>query len=201
MTERRRRPGWISKNADGKDSIDRALPEIAVQTALYGAKFPSRVGKDSKGKVIDPACDPCGHLYQLVTAQFFRDARTMTDWHCYADEYPKVGISADETIQQSNPNVAARAYYLREALSKLLELAKAPNGMAADLNALLGPLTPEGAEVRAKVQKAILDDPNASLNDIASRTKSAPGQISKDGKAGLLVWPADSVDELQPDNE
>jgi uncharacterized protein YerC len=193
-----KRPAWISKNADGKDSIWRAQPDIAIQAARFGNKFPSRPTLGAGDQELDPDHDPRAHLYQLTVAQFFKDVCTIDEWHSYAETYPDQVIGADQNIQKSNPNVTTRAYYLREALPKLLELTKAPSAMAADLCAILTILVPDGAESRSKVQRAILDDPTASLQQIADRTGASPGQISKDGAAGLLIWPADDVGKVPP---
>ena len=189
----RRRPDWISESGSGSDSIGRWEPEIAIQMARYGSKFPYRPTLDARGNCVDPDSDPRAHLYQLVTAQFFTDVRTIPEWRACAENYPDTAIGSDQAIQQTNPNAAVRAYYLREALTRLLELAKAPEPMKSDLRAMLEYLIPVGAETRAKVQKAILEDPGASLQQIADQTGADAGQISKDGKAGLLIWPADPV--------
>lgn len=186
-----RRPAWISKSGSGSDSIGRWEPEIAIQMARYGSKFPHRPTLDARGNEIDPESDPRAYLYQLVTAQFFTDVRTVQEWRACAENYPASAIGSDQAIQQTNPNAAVRAYYLREALTSLLEIAKAPESMKSDLRAMLEYLIPVGAEKRAKVQKAIFEDPDASLQDIADRTGADAGQISKDGKAGLLIWPAE----------
>lgn len=188
-----RRPEWISKDEDGKDSIALSEPDIAAQIARYGNKYPYRPKLDAAGSPIDPDDDPGAHLYQFITAQLFMDARTKQEWDLCARSYPKAAIPAGQSIQQTNPNVAARAYYLREALQKLLELVSVPQPMVDDLRAMLDRLVPRGAEDRARVQRAILDDPTASLNTIAKRTGMSAAQISKYGQVGLLFWPADPV--------
>lgn len=186
-----KRPRWISKNEDGKDSILRSEPDIAVQAARFGNIYPHRPTKGLDGHELDPDQDPRAHLYQLTIAQFFAEARTLEDWRSYSESYPSEAISQDQIIQQTNPNVAVRAYYLANALPKLIELLKLPPAMADDLRTMLNPLLPIGAERRANIQKAILDDPLAFLQQIAERTNSDAGQISKDGKAGLIKWPSD----------
>lgn len=121
------------------------------------------------------------------------DARTISDWREYSEQYPEEPMSLEDFLESGNPNADVRALALQKFIGRLLEIIEAPPAMAADLETLLYRYVPRGAECRERVQRAIFDDRSASLQQIAKRAKTSAAQVSKDGTNGLLFWPADPV--------
>jgi len=188
-----KRPDWISKNEDGKDSVRCAEPELTAQLARYACMTGYRFQSESEFPIRNSNGAVENRAMLVATGTHIRDARTLSDWVSFSEAYPEKAMDPSEFGEHDNPNADVRAFCLQQAVTRLLEIVDAPATMAADLKTLLDRYVPKGAESRGRVQRAILEDPGASLQQIAVRAEASAGQISKDGKAGLLFWPADTV--------
>ena len=189
MNETSSKPSWMPDRTAAENwALAQADHDLAVALAQFRARFPMVDAGNA-----DPATDDKAHLYLALTATGYADCRDIAEWSRLANDYKLAALPADAAVKKSNATVAARAIYLRAAITRLLTLAGAPVAMIADAGALLTPLCPKGAEQRAKVQKAVLEDPDAGVRGAARKTKSSPGQISNDRKAGRIATPTEGV--------
>lgn len=183
------KPSWMpDRTAAQERELAQSDHDIAVAYAQYCKRFPR-----APAKTADPSEDDGALIYLAMTATGFAACDTLPEWSQFADDYRGLALPADTAIRKSNPIVAARAIYLRAAITRLLALARAPAAMVADVNSLLAPLCPSGAVKRAKIQKTILENPSLGVRGAASKIKSSPGQISNDRKAGTIATPAGGV--------
>jgi hypothetical protein len=179
MPDRERAADWELAQADH---------DIAIAIAQYCKRFP-RVDTDG----VDPSTDNDAHLYLVTTATAYAACDNLGEWSLVANDYKITALPENTAIKKSNAIVAARAIYLRAAITRLLLLTGAPPAMIADVGALLAPLCAKGAKQRAASQKAILDDPDGGVRGAAREAKTSPGQISKDRQDGTIVAPTDGV--------
>ncbi|MVZ97934.1 hypothetical protein EUU23_09465 [Sphingorhabdus sp. IMCC26285] len=148
----------------GQASTLLAEPADAVERARYIGSFPhqSPHGIRKKGAKWTTYSDrqyeveDRARTYMLVHARNVRDSERMEDWLEYTSAYPKIALTEEEMRQKGNPDVLVRAHYVFEAVSRLLELANAPESLKVDFELLVKKRRPKSVPKRAKAQELIL---------------------------------------------
>lgn len=176
------------RDAAEKWMLAQADHDIAIAFAQFCKRFPTVATTAA-----DSGSDENALLYLVMISSGFPACKDFGEWSHYADDYKVAPLPKDVSIKKSSPVVAARAIYLRAAITRLLEIVEAPPFMIEDVKTLLAPLCPKGAVQRAKAQGAILENPNAGVRGAATTTKTSAGQISNDRQAGTLITPTQGV--------
>ena len=195
-------PAWMIGIDDGlKEFLASHEPDISIAMAKYAKTYPYSMRTDAMGKIIDPDDDEKAYLHLLIQATFFKDVYSVDEWHQYASSYPTTALTEDQATSSASSMVKVRAHFLKEALSRLLNLLGAPAAMIDDLQSILGLHQPRSAEVRGEAQRALIADPTASARAIAKKLRKRKNkfgeyrdadhaQISNDLKNGLLARPS-----------
>lgn len=158
----------------GKEASLRDDPEIWEARALLYGQYHA---------------DP-DRFSELVCAAFYRGAPNNADWRAIARMYPEQSLEPSEhSTDEERYNESARAFVLREAVLRLLELNRAPRAMVADLDLFLGKHVVNVAEQRAFVQALALALPGASWPDICALANADYSQAMKDRKNDSIVDP------------
>ena len=166
-------------------------PEIAIEHVRYGKEFPHNPEYAGTDK---------DYLQILISAAFPRDAANLNEWRGFLDSYPTQVLTAEQIETDQNPNVQVRAHYLRHALTRLMQLVKAPDVMISDLQSILDSHKPRAADLLAQAQEELCRTPRASAREIARKlpkreTKFGQektrdhSEISSNLKSGRLVRP------------
>lgn len=183
------KPGWMSdRDADQEWTLAESDHDLAVAIAQYGKRFSPSATNNTPDVQDDE-----NNLYHILTACAYAGCDDLSQWRVAASEYWADTLRENIKIKKSEKDVAARTIHLQAAIRSLLKIAGAPEAMSIDIEKLLSPLYPKGAEKRAKAQQAILDHPESGLRGAARISQSSPGQASADRKAGLIVMPAGGV--------
>lgn len=106
-------------------------------------------------------------LLLLTEALKLSEISKLGEWQFEMAIYPETAMARKDFNRTSNPEMPLRAFYLLEALQKLLALIGAPEAMASDLRLFMQRNLPYVAKKRAKVQKTMIEHPEWSNTKIA----------------------------------
>lgn len=158
----------------------RENPQFYINAAMYAAN-----GMSESDRVL-----------MLEQAQALKAVRVLGEWKVELEMYPDTPLGKESLSRTRNADIPFRAFYLLEAVAKLLEIVDAPAAMTGDLRLFMQKYLPKIAESRAKIQKALIDHPTWSDTKIAKtygydltgmRSEIADGRLQrrpvKDGDA------------------
>ena len=125
-------------------------------------------------------------MIMVEDAQSINSISTLAQWKAETEIYPKEPLTKGSLNRTANPDRPFRAFYLIEAISKLLALVDAPASMESDVRLLIQASLPRRAERRAEIQKALIDHPTWSDTKIAATYKYDLTGMRKEIEAGQL---------------
>lgn len=129
-------------------------------------------------------------LAALTDAEEISDALSLEHWAFDAERYPQTPLVADKLTRFDNGDVPVRAYCLLKALDSLLKIANAPEAMIQDLNRFLSDFAPKGAEKYAAAQRALIENPDMTVAQIAKISGLNRSTLHVLLKDGVLVRPS-----------
>lgn len=133
-------------------------------------------------------------LATIMRALELKEIKTVAEWRSTMGLYDGQALQRKGRDRSSNPDMPSNAFYLCQAITRLLELAGAPVELSNDLRWLLHAKLPTSAEKRARVQALLISNPEMSRKKIAREAKCSLKLIQKDIDSGLLVQFPEGVD-------
>lgn len=133
-------------------------PQFFINAAMY-------VGNSNPDRI------PSERVLLLEEALKLKDIRALGEWKAEMEMYPTEPLGKDDLSRTSNHDMPFRAFYLIEAVVKLLEITDAPESMRKDLRLFMQSRMPRTAKKRGKIQKALIDHPAWSDTKIATTYK------------------------------
>ena len=135
-------------------------PQFFINAAMYAA---NNIFKNDRGLLLEEALK-------------LKDIQVLGEWKAEMGMYPTAEMGKDDAKRTRNsnmpppsPDLPFRAFYLLEAVVKLLEIVNAPAAMGSDLRLFMESRLPRTAAERAMMQKALIDHPTWSDTKIAKK--------------------------------
>lgn len=168
-------PSFMKKEAERRLAHQmRTNPDFYIKAAMYAANDVSTADR----------------LLLLEEALRLKDIGVLSQWKSEMAIYPEIPLGDADMARTRNPDMPFRAFYLLEAVAKLLEIVDAPEAMTSDLRLFMKARLPYTAVKRAKIQKAIIDNPGWSKTKIAEEFKYDLSRMGDEvDKGQLVLWP------------
>ncbi len=116
-------------------------PEFYINAAMYAANNISTSER----------------LLLLTEALTLKKISKLGEWQFEVEIYPETPMASEDLNRTRNGEMPFRAFYLLEALTKLLSLVGAPEAMRSDLCLFMRSKLPYTAMRRAEFQKYMID--------------------------------------------
>lgn len=133
-------------------------------------------------------------LATIMAALELSEIKSLPEWLSAMTTYDGVALKRGGDDRVSNPDLPSNAFYLCEAILRLLQLVEAPSALSSDLQWLLKSKMPIKAEKRAKVQGLLISSPEMSRKKMADAAGCSLKMIQKDIDGGVLVRLPPGVD-------
>lgn len=136
-------------------------PELWIEAA----RFNSIGGKGREARIA-----------AILDAKDIGKANSVAEWLHEVSNSTSFDLQAGGRTSGDNPDRPARAYYLRAAVLRLLELVGAPSALSDDLEHFLKISQPADANKRADLQQVLIAKPELgdNVSEIAKQARCSP---------------------------
>ena len=131
-------------------------PELWIAAARYAA---------TGGQNADEA------LALIMLGKDIRRAQSLAHWRQEASDPIPAGVRQGGKTRGENHDRPAIAFFMDQAITRLIELVDGPAAMSEVLNSLLSASQPHDAKMRAKLQALLLRCPHLTTAELAKKAK------------------------------
>ena len=169
-------PAWLQKITDENPHDVPSTFNYFVARAKYAQPFADESNEN--------------RLELLIASDEIATACTLPQLIELAHEhYPRHLLEPDEKRYAASLDAKVKARFILTFLKQLLIFDNAPAAMAHDLAILLESFHINVSEIRANVQRIILENKRLSQNKIAEQAGVNPSDLSQWLKSGLIIDP------------
>lgn len=164
-------PPWMRADAD--EHIRKSMnnyPELWITAARYAA-----TGMTSPDR-----------LALIMEATEIIQTKSVPEWLRAVETFDASDLKRGGKNRSTNPDRPARAFYLAEAICRLLQIVGASDSLEVDLRTLLGSSLPHEAKRRADMQGALIEYPELSNRQVAGKIRYDPSLLGEELASGLL---------------